>query len=413
MIKKAQSEHIKCKVKKRADGIMGSKKVKIIFVILWMFSLVFSVSFGVLRFILPEDTSSLPAYPCVSYADVTEAVADDLGGTVSNVKAKLFGLVTLKEIKLRNYEGVSLIPAGTPIGVKLLGNGVSVVGMADVASGGKSICPAKDAGIQEKDIILKVNGTPVKNAALLSTLIEASGGKSVTLLCKRGEEERSFTLTPVKADSDGKYKSGMWVKDASAGIGTVTFINPKTGEFGALGHGITDKETGSLSDGSRGVVTDCVVTGIVKGQKGTPGELRGYLKSNKRGALTQNTECGVFGVLTNFEGKAIPIATSKEVHAGKAVLRTALDGTEAVDYEIEIKDLGKSTTKCFTITVTDPRLLEKTGGIVQGMSGSPIIQNGKLVGAVTHVMINDPTVGYGIFIENMLNAAQMPMAKAS
>ncbi len=385
---------------------MGSKKLKIVFITLWTLSLAFVLSVCVFHHIIPENTVMLPAYPCVSYTEAEQTVTDDLGGTVSTVKAKLFGVVTLKEIKVHNYEGVSLIPAGTPIGVKLLGDGVSVVGMADVASGGKSLCPAREAGIQERDVILKVGTTPVKSAALLSSLIEASGGKSITLLCKRGEKELSFTLTPVKADSDGKYKSGMWVKDASAGIGTVTFINPKTGEFGALGHGIADKETGALCDGSRGVVTDCVVTGIVKGQKGTPGELRGYLKSTKCGALTKNTECGVFGVLTNFEGEAIPVVSASKVHKGKAILRTSLDGESPVDYEIEISDLGRGTTKCFTVTVTDPRLLEKTGGIVQGMSGSPIIQNGKLIGAVTHVTVNDPTKGYGIFIENMLNAAQ-------
>ncbi len=389
---------------------MGNKKVKISFISLWICALALLLSLGFLDCLIPDsavlaEDETLPAYPCVSYTDAGELLTDGLG-TVSTVKAKLFGVVTLKEIKLRSYDGVALIPAGTPIGVKLLGDGVSVVGMASVASSGKSVCPAKEAGLLEKDVILKVNGTPVKTAATLSSLIEASEGKPLTLLCKRGEKELALTLTPVRADSDGKYKSGMWVKDISAGIGTVTFIDPKTGEFGALGHGISDRETGALTDGSRGIVTDCVVTGIVKGEKGTPGELRGYLKSNKRGALLKNTECGVFGVLTSYEGEALPIAPASEVKAGKAILRTALDGKSTVDYEIEISDLGRGTTKCFTVTVTDPRLLEKTGGIVQGMSGSPIIQNGKLVGAVTHVTVNDPTKGYGIFIENMLNAAQ-------
>ena len=400
-----------------AVGIMGNKKVKLSFISLWTVFLALLLSLGALDVLIPSravlsDPSLLPAYPCISYTEEDEPVTDSFG-KISTVKAKLFGVVTLKEIKLRDYSGVTLIPAGTPIGVKLLGDGVSVVGMANVTANGKSVCPAKEAGLMEKDVILKVNNAPIKTAASLSALIEGSEGKSITLLCKRHSEEITVTLTPVRADSDGKYKSGMWVKDISAGIGTVTFIDPKTGEFGALGHGISDRETGALTDGGRGVVTDCVVTGIVKGEKGTPGELRGYLKNQKIGALLKNTECGVFGVLTDFEGEALPIAPKTEVKEGKALLRTSLDGKTTVDYEIEIRSLGKGTTKCFTVTVTDPRLLEKTGGIVQGMSGSPIIQNGKLVGAVTHVLINDPSTGYGIFIENMLNAAQMPQARAS
>ena len=391
----------------RRGRVMGNKKKKIGLISLWVCTLAVILGLGALDALVPNtvgDTAALPALPCLSYATEEDSA--------SSVKAKLFGVVTLKEIKLKNYKDVKLIPGGTPIGVRLIGDGVSVVGMGEVMTQGKSVCPAKEAGLAVRDVITKVNGVSVKSVSSLCAAIEAAGGKTVTLLCKREGKELSISLTPVLSDSDGKYKSGMWVKDASSGIGTLTFIDPQTGEFGALGHGIADKETGALSDGSRGIVTECTITGIVKGEKGKPGELRGYLGNRKTGALLKNTECGVFGVLSECEGEAIPIAPAGEVKAGKAVLRAALDGT-VEDYEIEISHLGGSKTKCFTVTVTDSRLLEKTGGIVQGMSGSPIIQNGKLVGAVTHVTVANPTEGYGIFIENMLSAAQIPQARAS
>ncbi len=385
-------------------------KIPIICFLIFLLSLVISI--GVLDLVVPSHLvvssyDELPAYPCVSVFDEGEEAADGFG-TVKTVKAKLFGVLTLKEIELKKYENVKLIPSGETLGLKLLGDGVCVVGTASVKTEKGECSPAKEAGIMPRDVILKVNGTPIKTVAALTAFMESSGGKTLILTCRRGREELTLRLTPVCAQSDGKYKSGMYVKDVSSGIGTVTFIDPKTGEFGALGHGICDKESGALAPASRGVVTDAVVTGVVKGQKGVPGELRGYLKNTKRGSLLKNTNAGVFGALTDFKGEAIPIALSSEVKTGKATLRTALDCGTPKDYEIEITEIKNGATKSFTVRVTDPALLEKTGGIVQGMSGSPIIQNGKLIGAVTHVMINDPTAGYGIFIENMLSASQMP-----
>ena len=396
---------------------MRKNKLKIPFISFFIFFLAFVISLGVLDFMIPcrlvvSSYDELPAYPCVSISDEGEEVSDGFG-TVKNVKAKLFGVVTLKEIELKKYENVKLIPSGETLGLKLLGDGVSVVGTASVKTKDGECSPAVLAGLMPNDVILKVGSTPIKTVAALTAIIESSGGKPLSITCRRGQEELSLTLTPVRAESDGKYKSGMYVKDVSSGIGTVTFIDPKTGEFGALGHGICDRESGALAPASRGIVTDAVVTGVVKGQKGTPGELRGYLKSTKRGTLLKNTECGVFGALTDFEGEAIPIALSSEVKIGKATLRTALDCGKAQEYEIEITEIKNGPTKSFTVRVTDPALLDKTGGIVQGMSGSPIIQNGKLVGAVTHVMVANPTEGYGIFIENMLNAAENTVPKAA
>ncbi len=386
---------------------MKNKKLKATVLSLWTLLLCLILCFGAFDLILPahlsSDEEAIPALKQLTYGE--DAVVDGLGD-VSTVKTRLPGVVSLKEISVKSYENLKLIPAGTTVGLKLLGDGVSVVGLASVETENGSVSPAKSAGLMPKDVILKVDGVPIKTVTLLSSVIEGSEGKPLTLLCRRDKEEITLTLSPVRAKGDGKYKGGLFVKDVSSGIGTVTFIDPKTGEFGALGHGICDRESGALSPTGRGVATESVITGIVKGQKGTPGELRGYLKSTKCGALLKNTDCGVFGVLTKYEGEAIPVAKSSEVKVGKALLRTALDAETASDYEIEITEIKKGATKSFTVRVTDPRLLEKTGGIVQGMSGSPIIQNGKLIGALTHVMVANPTEGYGIFIENMLNAAE-------
>ena len=192
---------------------------------------------------------------------------------------------------------------------------------------------------------------------------------------------------------------------------------PETNFFGGLGHGICDGETGAVIPMERGTVTDVTINGVVKGVAGAPGELRGSFKNNKTGSLLENTSCGVFGIFTALpenHGELLPIALKNEVKSGDAYIICTLDSGNPQKYTVKITDINHdaSGSKCFSIKITDSRLLSKTGGIVQGMSGSPIIQNGKLVGAVTHVMVNDPTTGYGIFIENMLNAAKMPMARA-
>ena len=365
---------------------------------------------GALDLALPQEISlmgaeELPSYPCISFGTEEQTVTGF--GSVATVKAKLFGVVSLKKIEVKKYENVSLIPGGMSFGVRLLGEGVCVVGLSEVTVGEKNICPAQEAGLRPKDLILELNGTKVRTVEEFKKAVAATDGKSVTLRYKRDGRECTALITPI-ADADGRYTVGMWVRDSASGIGTVTYIDPKTGAFGALGHGICDGESGELLPLSRGVVTDAVITGIEKGQKGEPGELRGYLKSEKKGALDKNTGCGIFGYLLDIpQGEAIPIALAKSVHTGKATLRCSLEDGKACDYTIEITEIhGQSENKSFTIKVTDERLLSKTGGIVQGMSGSPIIQDGKLIGAVTHVMVNDPARGYGVFIENMLAEAE-------
>ena len=310
-----------------------------------------------------------------------------------------------------------LTVGGIPFGVRFLTDGVLVVNYCDVKCNQRSQNPAKAAGLRPGDCIHRVNDREIENAAALIDCIEENGQAPMQLTYLRDGQEHTVTLTPVPCDEDGRLRTGLLVRDAGAGIGTVTFVDGDNA-FGGLGHGICDGESGTLIPLSRGSVMGVTVSDINRGTPGSPGELRGHFSKGKQGVLLQNTLCGVFGVYAERPdglGETLPIGYRHEVHDGPATLRCMLDESGPHDYAVEISAIRKNAdgNKCFTVHVTDPALLSKTGGIIQGMSGSPIIQNGKLVGAVTHVLINDPTTGYGIFIENMLNAANIPMAKAS
>jgi stage IV sporulation protein B len=314
---------------------------------------------------------------------------------------------------------ILLYPGGMPFGVKFITEGVLVVGFCEAQGKDASTNPAIAAGLRQGDTIPRVGGNLLSSASELNELVENGNGAAVSIRYARDGKEYETTLKPVYSAVEGRYKSGIYVRDSGAGIGTVTYIIPNTLAFGGLGHGICDAETGELIPIQRGSVVGVTINGVVKGLAGDPGEVKGFFSSGKTGSLIENTECGVFGVFGTLpkgcHSDPMPIGSRHELHDGKAHVYCTLDSNTVERYEIEICDIHRDSTsnKCFTVKVTDPRLLEKTGGIIQGMSGSPIIQNGKLVGAVTHVLINDPTTGYGIFIENMLNAAQMPMAKAA
>ena len=345
-----------------------------------------------------------------------------VGGIDNTVSASSWGLFShaspMRAVS-SDYSSMRLYAGGIPFGVKFMTEGVIVIGFADVKTDKGKICPATDAGLKQNDIILKINGETVSDAAFLSDITEKCAGNPISVTYSRNGKQATAELRPAYCTEDGKYKTGMYVKDSGAGIGTVTYIVPETLSFGGLGHGICDGETGKLIPMQRGSVVGVTINGVVKGLSGAPGEVRGYFSSGKTGTLLKNTECGVFGAFASLPetltGEPIPVGTRNELKAGEAYILSTLDGTTPVKYKIEISDIRIDSTsnKCFTVKVTDSALINKTGGIIQGMSGSPIIQNGKLVGAVTHVLINDPTTGYGIFIENMLNASQMPMAKAS
>lgn len=385
-----------------------------------------AVLLGIADFLIPDsfsrhswDTEKMSGkILSISDEEAVAASTSPSGGTLTITKTlaqvKLFGIIPLKNIGMNVYGDIKLYPGGMPFGVKFFTNGLIVVGMSDVdcdqtSDIKMSKTPAYDSGIRIKDIILTVNGKDINSAEEFIYEIENSGGSHVDIKYKRGDEEFFTKIIPSLSSSDGKYKTGMWVRDSTAGIGTVTFINPNSNAFAGLGHGICDIDTGELMPLMKGVVVDVTISGITKGIAGAPGELKGYFSSGKTGSLIGNQNSGVYGLLLKAPGnipeQPLPIALSSDIKEGKAYIWCTVDTDKPQKYNVEISNIKKGSTdnKCFVVTVTDPALLEKTGGIVQGMSGSPIIQNGHIIGAVTHVLINDPTRGYGIFIENMLS----------
>ncbi|MBE6702534.1 MAG: SpoIVB peptidase [Ruminococcaceae bacterium] len=307
-----------------------------------------------------------------------------------------------------------LFVGGIPFGVRFVTDGVLVVGYCDVPCGGKPQNPAKAAGLCPGDCIYQVNGKEIKNAAELSAEITKNGQTGIEFSYRREGQERNAQLVPLPCDSDGKLRTGLFVRDSGAGIGTVTFVTDHN-TFGGLGHGICDGESGALIPLSRGSVMGVTIGGLSRGAVGSPGELKGHFSADRIGVLTQNTPCGVFGSFTDrpaLPAGKLPIAYRNEVHDGAVTLWCTLDDNTPREYTAEISCVHHTAqgNKCFTIHVTDKELLAKTGGIIQGMSGSPIIQDGHLIGAVTHVLIGDPTTGYGIFIENMLSNMAVPLS---
>jgi len=290
----------------------------------------------------------------------------------------------------------TLVPGGEVFGVKLKQKYVSVTESKNI--------PALKRG----DIILSINGKAVTSSEDVARIVRQSGGECLTIIARHGTEELKIETTPSLID--GEYKLGISLKDSALGIGTITYIDPETGVFGGLGHGISDAENGEIISMESGEVCGVILGGVHKGECGKPGELTGVLTEEDIGDLFTNTECGVFGILDLDKIKlkdSIPIATRKELKEGEATILSTLKNGKNGEYKIKIFDIKRDSdgSKSFKIKITDPTLKSITGGIVRGMSGSPIIQNGKLVGAVTHVMVADPTEGYGIFIENMLSAA--------
>ena len=296
-----------------------------------------------------------------------------------------------------------LVPVGHTVGIKLFSRGVVVVKLSE---GGT---PAKECGLQTGDIITQYNNTAVLSTEHFKSLLQEDGGGTGDLEVCRSGNTLTLQVEPETNDA-GVYCIGAWIRDSMAGIGTMTYYDPKTGEFGALGHGITDVDTAQLMPFANGSILPSAVKAVKKGEAGSAGELKGDFTLDRHlGDLSANTDCGIFGTLSVSDyapamGKAVPVGTAQP---GQAEIWSNVEGDSVERYAIEIQQVSETAVngRNLTIRVTDPNLLAATGGIVQGMSGSPIIQDGKLVGAVTHVLVNDPTRGYGIFIENMLDAA--------
>lgn len=306
-----------------------------------------------------------------------------------------------------------LIPSGKVIGIAVNNEGLLVVDLGEVETQQGIQIPAKNR-LQKGDVINQVNNKKIHTKEQFKQLIQESSGKPLVLNIKRGTEEKTVRLTPVYDVKNKTYQIGVWIKDGIQGIGTMTYIDPDNGNYGALGHGIMDGELRQLLAIRKGHITSATVTSIIKGQKGTPGKLSGFISNrpeDQLGNVTHNATEGIYGTLDQeginyFKGKKMPIGLKDTIEEGYAEILVDLEGTGPKAYEIIIEKVSKNnseTTKGMIIRMIDPRLIAKTSGIVQGMSGSPIVQNGKIIGAVTHVFVQDPTKGYGIFIENMLN----------
>lgn len=309
-------------------------------------------------------------------------------------------------------QATELIPIGRTAGIKMTAAGVIIVQTETVKTALGELNPAAQAGLQAGDVILEINGQSVATNAELQKAISLSAGQPMQVKVMRGDEEKTLTASAVKS-SDGVYKLGLMVRDSIAGIGTITYVDPETGAYGSLGHGICDSDTGVLVPLGEGSVMESSVDHVVKGEVGAPGSLQGEFNLQQdMGSVTDNTNVGIFGFLTDasyYENlNTVPVADPEQVQIGQATILANVSGEEVREYECEITkiyDENSEYGKCMVIHITDQDLIAQTGGIVQGMSGSPILQNGKLVGAVTHVLVNDPTRGYGIFAETMLEAA--------
>lgn len=309
--------------------------------------------------------------------------------------------------------GPLVIPVGRTVGIKLFSDGVLVVGLSDIQTSNTTVSPAKDMGLKVGDVITHVNDCEVDTIEQMQSAIQSLTGERMTLKVMRQDKQLQLCGAAV-CSRQGTYQLGTWIRDSMAGIGTVTFYDPNSEIFGALGHGVNDVDTAQLMTMQSGSVMHSSVTDVKRGQSGAPGELHGSFDLQRdMGQLYANTQAGIFGMLGDEsilgDVKPMEIARRSQVKTGEATILSNVAGEAVKEYQVEIMHVYPAVEgemRNLMIKVTDPELLEETGGIVQGMSGSPILQNGRLVGAVTHVLVNDPTRGYGILMENMLAAAQ-------
>lgn len=313
-----------------------------------------------------------------------------------------------EEIKISD---IQVIPIGEVVGIKLYTSGILVVGTTAIeGKDGIMYKPFENTEIQEGDSIISINNNKINTTNELIDFINNNNGNEIEIIYKRGEKEKSCKIKPIMT-KQGNYKIGLWVRDSAAGVGTVTFYNDSTKSFAALGHGITDIDTGNIIQTAYGEIDNVSIVSIVKGVSTEPGKIQGSIKSGSLiGNVYKNTQYGIYGVIKKIDNlkidysKKMHVATRQEISLGEASILSDIDG-KVKEYKIEIQKIyynNNYDNKSMLIKVTDKDLIEKTGGIIQGMSGSPIIQNGKFCGAVTHVFVNEPTAGYGVFADRML-----------
>lgn len=363
--------------------------------------------------------AGLTLQPAGGEATVSASMDQTLGtvalsGESSGAADMLLSLlgIPLRKVEVQVSPEKRLIPGGDAVGVAMRTAGVLVVGVSDVAQG-KS--PAQAGGLRPGDVLTAVDGVAVTGAEQLSELIARRGPRPVAVDFLRDGVSMRTTMIPQLDEATGTARMGAWVRDSTAGVGTLSFYDPQSGRYGALGHAITDGDTGAILSVGEGQLLRATVVAVQKGQKGAPGELKGSFlrEAQVLGDIRRNSALGIYGLLDEPAASplypdGLPIGLQDEIIPGPAQILSTVDAAGVRAYDVEILRVNRHTAskqKSMLLRVTDPALLEKTGGIVQGMSGSPIIQGGKIIGAVTHVLVNDPTRGYGIFIEHMLDAA--------
>ncbi len=374
----------------------------------------FKTLFGIT---LEETYSSSPNLISINNDDSIQAssefvLSDNSKTGTSVVTLKLFGTIPLKDISINVIPNTEVVPLGNVVGLKLYTNGVLVVGMSEVnGEDNQKYKPYESTGIEEGDMIIEINETVITCTNDLISTVKSFGDEALTMKFVRDGNVLETTITPIKT-SNNEYKLGLWVRDTAAGIGTATFYDPSSGMFACLGHGILDVDTEDLLDISYGEFITTNITSIVKGEKGNPGKIQGTIDSGVTlGTIYKNTEFGVFGIMNDVSSlnidtsKAYPVALRDEIEVGPATIMCTLENNVRKEYSIEIEKIfvnNNENNKSMQLKITDSELLNTTGGIIQGMSGSPIIQNDKVVGALTHVLVSEPTQGYGVFADLMI-----------
>jgi stage IV sporulation protein B len=354
----------------------------------------------------------------VSSNQVVSVASGELDAGVSekvDVVYKLFGIFPIRSGEIEVMSPVKLIPGGQSIGVSLQTKGVLVVGQAAIEDkDGHKVYPAKEAGIEVGDILLKIDNKEVRTDQDVSNAIHSAGQQKgqADVTFKHQGQILAKEIKPVFCLETGRFRIGLFVRDEAAGVGTLSYIDPTTKQYGALGHVITDADTNQKIEVYNGKIMASTIYSIQKGKRGHPGEKIGSFVTNSpfAGTIEKNTLTGIFGkingqIVNPFYKEAIPVGWESEVKLGPAKIYTVIQGEKVEEFDVSIDRVmhNRTDSKNMIIRVTDPRLLEATGGIIQGMSGSPIIQNGKIIGAITHVFVNDSQRGYGVFIQNMLN----------
>lgn len=344
---------------------------------------------------------------CENYSNSVNSVSKNMKSPSENYQTDLsiMGVVPIKSVNINKVKQRYVALSGESFGIKIFTKGVMIVGMSDVASKSGNINPAKQAGLKIGDIILSVNNKTVNSNSELSEIINQSNGSSLNFKVKREDKTINIKFKPVLSSESGEYKAGLWVRDSTAGLGTMTFYSVVNGAFAGLGHGIVDVDTGILLPLNSGEIVKTEILSITKSHKGSAGEICGAFTGICRGTLLKNTDCGLYGFLNNYQksNNLIKIAHKQDIKTGSAKIYTTLDDSGAKYYDcvIERVEYNDTSQKNLLIRITDEELIKKTGGIVQGMSGSPIIQNGELVGALTNVFLNNPEKGYAVFAEEM------------